>query len=86
MSDPRGCSCFSPLKHLTSANLRSGETGEMWGCFESRGFCVNHDLTVDLACGYLMDACGYLMDAANVAVTDDPAPPARRHRLDGVAV
>lgn len=36
-----------PPEHLTSANLGSGETGEMRGCFKLRGFCVNQDLTVD---------------------------------------
>lgn len=39
---------LSNLKHLTSANLRSGEIGEMGICFRLRGFCINYDLTVDL--------------------------------------
>lgn len=39
---------FSSLKQLTSANLRTGEIGEMWVCFRLRGFCINYDLTVHL--------------------------------------
>lgn len=44
MTDLRG----SSLKHLASANLRTGEIGEMWVCIRSRGLGVNYDLTVDL--------------------------------------
>lgn len=39
---------LSFLKHLTSANLRTGEIGERWVCFKLRGFCINYDPTVDL--------------------------------------
>lgn len=49
-------SCLPPHKHLTSANLSTGETGVKWVCFRLRCFLINYNLTVGLWCFYCSEA------------------------------